>query len=773
MVLLVLLLPAATAAAAVSARAEPTDWRMRVGDDPSWASPELDAAGWSPVDIRKPWGESALPEVAGVSWYRLETRVPEGDQPLGVALGEAQYSSYEVFAGGRSIGRFDQSPARPAVFEIPASAAGDDGSLVIAVRLWRDPAYARIARDTGGDATGLFAVGDAAALRDRVELERRRTLMGALPELVCTVLFALVGLYHLQLFSRRRQLAEYLWFGLLTLSATVNIFFFSPWVSETLTPFAAGIIGAVALHTATIAWIEFTWALFGWRVGRWARAFEAVHVFFAIMRIVAPELTIVDFGVWPFVAMAPLLLVWTVLIPRQALRGDPTARTLCFGLACLAAARGYQLLVMFALAPRVNIIHWAFAALILSMAIALSNRFGRVYARLDELNQDLEGQVAERTARLDETVAQLRASEQQAVGAREAALAASAAKSVFLANMSHELRTPLNAILGFVQLLKRNRALDAESHERLGVIMRSGEHLLGLINDILSISKIEAGRATLNPRPFDLRRALLGLDEIFRIRAASKGVTLDVEIAPSLPDAVLGDEDKLRQILINLLGNAIKFTDEGGVTLRATWSEGRATVEVEDTGPGIAHDELEAVFEPFAQTESGRATQEGTGLGLAISRDLAQLMGGSLTVSSAPGRGSIFRFEVALPEAIPVAVEDDAPMVVGLEPGQPVFRVLIADDVADNRTLLDALMRSVGFEVRQARHGREAVEIWTSWQPHLIWMDVRMPVMDGIEATREIRGREGVRSQESGIGEDRDWVCNGSDPASRLLTPDT
>jgi signal transduction histidine kinase/DNA-binding response OmpR family regulator len=326
---------------------------------------------------------------------------------------------------------------------------------------------------------------------------------------------------------------------------------------------------------------------------------------------------------------------------------------------------------------------------------------------------------------------------------QRAAEAASIAKSTFLANMSHELRTPLNSVLGFAQLLLRDEGLSLRQKEQLGIISRSGEHLLGLINDVLEMSKIEAGRVTLNTAPFDLPRLLRGVSEMFVLRAESKQLALRTEIDEQLPRLVVGDEGKLRQVLINLLGNAVKFTHVGGATLRVRRAEGNLlSFEVEDSGEGIAPEQLTSLFQPFVQTSSGLRSQEGTGLGLAISRQFVQLMGGEMSVRSEPGRGSLFHFEVMLPatSADSVAERSGERRVIGMVPEQRGrYRVLIADDKWENRRLLAEWLGAVGFQVREAANGQQALQVWEQWEPHLIWMDLRMPVMDGYEASRRIK----------------------------------
>ncbi len=344
--------------------------------------------------------------------------------------------------------------------------------------------------------------------------------------------------------------------------------------------------------------------------------------------------------------------------------------------------------------------------------------------------------------------------------ARREAEAASQAKGAFLANMSHELRTPLNAILGFTQLMDGDPNLTPGQQENLAIISSSGEHLLALINDVLEMSKIEAGRVTLQEKSFDLYEMLDSLEEMFRLRAGEKRLSLSVRRAEDVPRYVRSDEAKLRQVLSNLLGNAVKFTHEGSVALRVgmadilpTTQYGAATLhfEVEDTGPGIAAEELAMIFDPFVQASAEQQAREGTGLGLSISRQYARLMGGDLVVSSDPGHGSLFGFDVqvGLTDAAKVEAAWPKRQVLGLAPDQQApdggpYRLLIVEDRETNRQLLVKLLTGLGppplgFEVREAVNGQEALEVWERWKPHLIWMDMRMPIMDGHEATQRIK----------------------------------
>jgi predicted ATPase/signal transduction histidine kinase/CheY-like chemotaxis protein len=340
--------------------------------------------------------------------------------------------------------------------------------------------------------------------------------------------------------------------------------------------------------------------------------------------------------------------------------------------------------------------------------------------------------------------------EQRQRRAKEDAEAANKAKSGFLANMSHELRTPLNAILGYAQVLQRDASLVAEQRRQVDIIERSGEHLLALINDVLDLAKIESGRHEVVLAEFRLPQFLTEVASIARVRADQAGLAFRYDAPRELPELVLGDARKTRQVVLNLLGNAVKFTTTGEVALRVRWQErapssGELTMEVEDTGIGIQADKLEEIFLPFRQlTSQGRVT-EGTGLGLSISRRLARMMAGDVTVVSTPGRGSLFAFVIPLSKVSAEKPLATAPLPRLTRLDGRGKNVLIVDDRAENRSVLMALLRPLGFEVREATQGREALQSACAVPPDLILMDLIMPDMDGLEATRLLRSTPGLQ----------------------------
>jgi len=325
--------------------------------------------------------------------------------------------------------------------------------------------------------------------------------------------------------------------------------------------------------------------------------------------------------------------------------------------------------------------------------------------------------------------------------ARGQAEKANRMKSEFLANMSHELRTPLNAVLGFTQLLSTDKNLTGGQLEKINIISRSGEHLLGLINDILDISKIESGKTELLETIFDLNRFVEDLKDMFVLKCKSKGLSFYVELTGDLPPYVIGDLGKLRQIMINIIGNAVKFTSEGGISVLVGREEGEIRFSVNDTGKGIPREEISRILQPFTQS-SNVDHEGGTGLGLAITNSFIGLMGGTLDISSEEGQGSTFSFR------LPLKISERAPekekntgKVIAIK-GEGAVKALIVDDKVHNRLILKNMLENVGFITMEAENGKKAVERTVEFDPSMIFMDIKMPVMDGYEAVRQIKATE-------------------------------
>jgi signal transduction histidine kinase/HPt (histidine-containing phosphotransfer) domain-containing protein/ActR/RegA family two-component response regulator len=727
-------------------------WKLRLGDDPAWARPDLDDSAWTTREVPMGWGDRSGPEVP-FGWFRRvvdlgPTRALVATQGgLALTLGKVD-SAYEVFAGGVRLGGVGGLPPNPRVeydrhrtYALPPSAVDPSGRVAIAIRVWNSP-------ETNGRVPALvegpFLIGPMAALT-------RREMLSELPELILAAVFLVTGLYHLQLHRRRPELREYLRFGLVAVGAAAYTFLRTQWKYVLLDDFTALKEAEHALlFMMAPLYIAFLFPFLSWPIHPVLRAYQGMNVAAAAASLASP-------GLW---LNLRLLSAWeyaTFLFTPYALsvvartwwRGHPEGRTIGFGAVALSLCYLNDTAIDLGWIASRRVIPFGFAAFVFSMAVSLANRFTRVHGEVDVLRRDLERRVLERTAELSHANLELQARTRQLAEA-------SHAKSQFLANVSHEIRTPMNGIVGMARLLQESE-LTPGQREYAEIIVSSARALLRIIEDILDSSKIEAGVFELDAVDFDLRRVVDDAVRLLAPEAGGKSITLSATVDPAVPDAVRGDPGRLRQALLNLVGNAVKFTDRGSVTVRveAIPSPPDAPVvrfEVRDTGIGISPAARERLFRPFSQGDSTTTRRfGGTGLGLAISRRLVEMMGGRIEVASEEGAGSTFSFTVTLGRADAATVTaaaaaaasatslPDAPPPRATRRG----RVLIAEDNVVNQMVTARMLERLGFEAEVVGTGQEAAAAARRERFDAILMDGQMPGMDGFEATTRIRAFEG------------------------------
>jgi len=721
-------------------------WKTQRGDDPRWASPGLDDSAWRTVSLPATWKESGFDGFDGMVWFRraipldAEARLAADRGRLAILFGPSGYGGYQMYAGGRLLGSSRGWAGRltfpfAEVFSIPREVVGEDGRVLLALRV-RRVGWASDERLDTGPVGDVVVLGSEPALRDRVEVAWDRNLMTELPLLLLALLFLAAVPYHLLLYWRRRQQTGHLWFGLLALCFSINTIASSYWMYQLTDRYDVAVrISDLTGHLAAVFALQFLWTFFSRPISRLLRAYQLSHGALALFVGLWPDTRLVVASqslrsLW----LAPLLLLAIALIVHEVWRGDVEARTIALGGLVLVAAETVELtrqILPLSWISLVALPPFGFAAVLVAMGASLSTRFRRVHDELDRLRLTLEDQVRERTAALRE--------------AREEALSASRAKSEFLANMSHEIRTPMNGVIGMTTLLQET-PLTTVQKGYLETIRASGEALLALINDILDFSNMESGRAEIDHAPFELAAVVDESLQIIAPLAARQGLALSHSIAPGTPEALIGDAARIRQVLVNLLGNAVKFTPRGAVRLAVSArlvADGRweAHFAVTDTGIGISPEDLSRLFVAFHQLEGSLARRHGgTGLGLAISKRLAELMGGAIWAESTAGRGSTFHFTVA-GEVAPAPLRSPA-AAPGTDQDLALRRplsILLAEDHPVNQRVMLVLLAHLGYRADLARNGREVFDALARQPYDVILMDVQMPEIDGLEATRRIR----------------------------------
>jgi signal transduction histidine kinase/CheY-like chemotaxis protein/HPt (histidine-containing phosphotransfer) domain-containing protein len=758
-------------------------WRQRVGDDPRWAQGDYDDSSWTTARVPMGWGRHGGSR-APYAWYRLTVQVgPEGLGPtpaererlrLGLALGKVD-SAYEVFAGGERLGGVGALPPerridydRHAIYFVPTSAIEPSGRLLIALRAWKSEATSP---SVPAPVEGAFRLGPIDELT-------RDELYGELPALVFAALFAAAGLYHLQLFRRQPLLREYLWFGLVAIGAGAYTLLRSQWKYAFSDDFVRlKEFEHALLYVIAILFVQFLWPFLSRPISTPLRVFQVLNAVGGMAVLLSPGLAL-NLRLLPIWEVGALLLAAALLweVGRAAWRGHPEARTIGIGLVLLTACYVHDIALERGwVAPSLRLIPLGFAAFLSSMAVSLANRFSRVHQEVDHLRRDLEDRVEKRTRELSGRTEELSKANDQLRERTQELAQASRAKSQFVANMSHEIRTPMNGVIGMASLLQ-STALSHEQRDYVDTIGSSGRALLRIIDDILDFSKIESGHLALESVDLVPRQLVAEVIRLFAPLAKAKGIDLAATVEDGVAHVLRGDPGRLRQALVNLVGNAVKFTEQGQVTVRVRIEAEPPGAQVlrfavRDTGIGIAPDALGRLFQPFAQAD-GSTTRRygGTGLGLVISKRLVELMGGQLGVMSEPGEGSVFWFTARLersaltaPPVSPVPREAPPPEVAAADapvpspgpaspaapPAVPVTpsrgRLLVAEDNLVNQKVAARILERMGFEVDVAGTGDEAVAAARRQTYAAILMDGQMPHTDGFEATRIIRAREGTR----------------------------
>ncbi|HEX9885783.1 MAG TPA: ATP-binding protein, partial [Longimicrobiales bacterium] len=710
-------------------------WRVRTAPaGENLAAPGIQDGAWTLGDLGGSWSALGLTGHTGPVWFRKTVRVSDDLRrpPGGLALllGPSANGWYTVYADGQILASVG-SPGRPLPFPqnrvvpVPLVLA-TDGTVSLAVRFYRVGWANDHTTGMAGPMGGLVTLGARPQLEDRAELLRLRRRMADLLPFVMGLVFFVVGAYHLSVLplGRHRARRIHLWFGLGSVALGANAVLLTSWVAEAVDNLPLVFRANEASgHLAMVFLLPFVWAILNRHMNWPLRAYVGSHVVLAGLLIALPFQWILVTGsarlIWavPGIAAGAWALVDSVRV------GGREARFLLAGGVVFAAAELIGIGRGLGLDAPPNLPYLGFLAFYLAMAAALADRSYRMRRAGEERAKEIENRLDVRTRELAD--------------AMQAAERANRAKSEFLANMSHELRTPLNSVIGFANvLLRRQPDMAARDQSFLIRIRSAGEHLLALINDILELSKIEAGRTDVVVERTSARELLDAVAERFRPAADEEGIGLEVEAPRELDDVAL-DPRRMAKVLDNLVDNALRFTEAGKVVLRIE-SQGRRPVafHVRDTGIGIPEGQRESVFQAFEQGDTSTARRfQGTGLGLTIARSMCHLMGCRLEVESAVGEGSVFRVVLPVPLDVVMASREEA----GEGEGAQGRLVLVIDDELDAQVLLEEHLRAYGCRVVTAASGPEGLQMARELHPDLITLDLKMPGMDGWATLRAFK----------------------------------
>lgn len=718
-------------------------WKFKTGDDLRWAEPDFDDSPWEELYVPVPWGKQGHYDYSGIAWYRLKLHVADKEsrkQFTGITIGFVD-SSYELYAGGRKIGRAGWLPPFPkmeydrtATFRIPQESFSDDGQLSLALRVWKSNVKEA---ELGGPYERSFLLGP-------IEFLVKKEFLSEIPLLLLSCVFFMLGIYHLHLYFRRRNLNEYLWFGLLcSFNAALYTFLRSQWKFVITDNFILlKELEYFAAYTFVPVAIQFLWPLVNRPISKPVRIYQLSLVLLAFICLKPGlRLNIITLPIWEiYVALFLPYLIYVIM--QNAAKRQVESRTIEVGLLLALIALANDISVDRAWIQSPRLMPYGFAALILSMAISLSNRFSRVYSELDALRADLEKRVEERTEKLSELNVKLSdANTKLSERGRELA-EASLAKSQFLANMSHELRTPLNAIIGYSEMVEedvKDKGLN-DFIPDLKKIREAGKHLLGIINDILDLSKIESGNVSLHLEEFKISMMIQDLGTTAAPLIEKNNNKLQICVQENV-GTMHGDIKRLRQVLLNLLSNAAKFTENGTIRIEASRDQSDWIIfRVSDTGIGMTEEQKAKVFQAFTQADTSVTRKfGGAGLGLVISKRFCQMMGGTITFESEPGKGSSFCIRLPV---VPADVKKDSTFDLTdftYQRSSTNGIVLVIDDDRSARDLMVRMISREGFRVVTAWGGEEGLRLARDLGPSIITLDAFMPGVDGWSVLKELK----------------------------------